>query len=124
MQDAATFVSLYHWYKMPPIIHEILQPRSQIISYFIVQIVQRSQETQENLNKDMERHQALHFRKFSRAQTMEELFHNILRLSDSLTYSMKIYTQKNINKVFKMLHPQILHNCVLFKKSHILQCRF
>lgn len=74
-KTAKFYVSLYHWYYMPPTPHKLLIQGELIVKKSILPIGQMSEEAQEAKHKDLNRFRRDNTRKMSRKQTMEDLFH-------------------------------------------------
>lgn len=63
---------------MPQSVHKILIHGGKIINTAILSIGQMSEEAQEARNKDVKRYREFHSRKFSRKETIEDMFHMLL----------------------------------------------
>lgn len=89
LDTAQLYVDEYKWYYMPQSVHKILIHGGSIIKAAELPIGHLSEEAQEARNKDTRRFREFHTRKFSRTQTMEDMVHMLLLLSDPLISSLR-----------------------------------
>lgn len=85
---AEKYVQLYPWYNMPSSVHKLLLHGADIIEAALLPIGMFSEEALEARNKDFRRYREFHTRKFSRVQTMTDLFNTLLFSSDPLISSI------------------------------------
>lgn len=79
---------------MPIAVHKMLVYVKQVIEKALLPIGQLSKEAQEKDNKDNKKFRSGFSRKFSRVQTMEDIF-NLLLFSDPYILSFrKLYTKR------------------------------
>ena len=78
LKTVVLYLKWYPWYNMPTTIHRILIYGHIIIQNAVVPIGLLSEEAQERKNKDIKRYRQDFTRKFSRKQTMEDLFHQLI----------------------------------------------
>lgn len=93
-ETAQLYVNLYPWYPMPTTVHKILTHGPEVIKSAILPIGQLSEEAQEARNKDIRKYREGHSRKFSREQTMCDIFNHLLVSSDPLITSSRKLVQK------------------------------
>lgn len=94
LKTIVIYLKLYPWYNMPTTIHRVLIHGDIIIQNAIAPIGLLSEEAQESKNKDIKRYREHFTRKFSRIQTMEDLFHQLLISSDPHITSLRKLPQK------------------------------
>lgn len=104
LEDTANlYVKLYPWYYMPASLHKLLIHGADIVESASLPIGMLSEEALEARNKDLRKYRECHTRKFSRLQTIIDLFHTLLYSSDPLISNMskKTYIARplNINKL-------------------------
>ena len=73
---------LYPWYYLPVTIHKIFVYASDVIEVMTIPIGHMSEEAQEARNKDLRKYREFFTRKFSRVQTVDDLFRRLLISSD------------------------------------------
>lgn len=95
LETARMYVAKYPWYYMPTTVHKILIHSPQVISSAILPIGQLSEEAQEARNKDIKKYREGFSRKFSRRQTMEDVFNLLLASSDPYISSIRQLPTKN-----------------------------
>ena len=83
---ATLFVDLYPWYPMPASLHRILIHGPEIIKAMPLPIGMYSEEALESRNKDFRRYRESHSRKFTRVETMTDIFCRLLISSDPYIY--------------------------------------
>ncbi|XP_018497133.1 uncharacterized protein LOC108865011 [Galendromus occidentalis] len=82
-KTADLFVSLYPWYYMPVTVHKVLIRGADVVENTLsVPIGSLSEEAQEAMNKIHRGNRLGHSRKISRSTTNEDVFHEMLVLSD------------------------------------------
>ena len=84
---------------MPPSVHKVLIHGGEVIRHAILPIGQLSEEALEARNKDCRRFREIHIRKFSRMDTMEDLFHMLLITSDLLIRSNRHLIKQKTSKL-------------------------
>lgn len=73
-ETSQIYVALYPWYFMPSSIHKILIHGADIIQKAVLPIGMFSQEALESRNKDFKKYREFNTQKFSRQETMKDLF--------------------------------------------------
>lgn len=75
LKTGVIFLKWYPWYNMPTAVHRILIHGYIIVQNAVVPIGILLEEAQESKNKDFKKYREGSTRKFSRKQTMEDLFY-------------------------------------------------
>lgn len=109
LDTAKLLIETYPWYNMPTTVHKILFHSAEVIDSFLLPIGQMTEEAQEALNKTIKKYREGFSRKFSRKQTMEDVFKRLLLSSDPLISNLRKLPKKKIRsfdgEVIKMLVP-------------------
>lgn len=87
-KTAEKYVQLYSWYYMPSSVHKLLIHGADIIEAAVLPIGMFSEEALEARNKDFRRYREFYTIKFSRLQTMTDLFNSLLVSSDPFISSL------------------------------------
>ncbi|XP_043262271.1 uncharacterized protein LOC122403056 [Colletes gigas] len=98
METFNLYVTEYNWFYMPSSLHKILFHGADIIKCAGLQIGMFSEEAMEARNKDFRNIRNDHARKFSRLETMTDLFHTLLYTSDILISSISAENRKICKK--------------------------
>lgn len=94
METFNLYVTEYNWFYMPSSLHKILFHGADIIKFAGLPIGMFSEEAMEARNKDFRNIRNDHARKFSRQETMTDLFHTLLYTSDILISSISAENRK------------------------------
>lgn len=70
-------ILLHQWYSVLPTVHEVLFHSSQVIAHAILPTGQLKQEAQEARNRDVKRLRQYNWRKLSRIENIEDIFHGL-----------------------------------------------
>lgn len=110
---AEKYVHLYSWYYMPSSVHKLLIHGADIIEAAVLPIGMFSEEALEARNKDFRRYREFHTRKFTRLQTMTDLFNRLLVSSDPYISSLsktnnlvRTYSTKTLDSEVRALLVQ------------------
>lgn len=95
---AILYVNLYSWYNMPASLHRILVHGPEIIKKSPLPIGMYSEEALESRNKDFRKYRESFSRKFSRDQTMYDVFCRLLISSDPFISSISECVGARSNK--------------------------
>ncbi|KAG5888552.1 hypothetical protein JTB14_010335 [Gonioctena quinquepunctata] len=94
LKTFVVYLKYYPRYNVPTTIHRVLIHGDIIIRDAIAPIGLLSEDAQESENKAIKTNRQGYTRKFSREQTMEDLFHQLLVSSDPYITSMRKLPQK------------------------------
>lgn len=104
---ARMYLDRYPWYNIPSSVNKLLIHEPDIIQSAVLPIGMNSEEALEARNKDLRKYRELHTRKFSRLQTMTDLFYMLLVSSDPLISSIS-----KINFILPARKTRVLHQDV------------
>ena len=95
------YMSEVGWFNIPPTLHKILVHGKDIVKACPVPIGWTSEESSEANNKFVRKYLSHHTRKTSHSDTMSDLFHRLLQVSDPclVTKSFKQLKKKHSNKL-------------------------
>uniref|UniRef100_A0A6P7GKW0 Uncharacterized protein LOC114338051 n=1 Tax=Diabrotica virgifera virgifera TaxID=50390 RepID=A0A6P7GKW0_DIAVI len=118
-RTATLYIDLYPWYYMPASLHRILIHGPEIIKVVPLPVGMFSEEALESRNKDFRKFREAYSRKFSREDTMNDVFYRLLLSSDPLISSLskcigKISNKHSLDKeVLLLQEPNLSHNDVI-----------
>ena len=98
------FISLYPWYPLTTTVHKVLMHGPRIVELAILPTGQLFKEAQVSRNKDVRNYRENYARKFSRKETMEDIFLLLLAFSDPLISNLR----KAQPKMGKSLYPKAI----------------
>lgn len=116
---AEQYVELYPWYNMPSSLHRILIHGPDIIKAATLPIGLFSEEALESRNKEFRKYRECNTRKFSREETMQDLFNALLVTSDPVISSLsqcignRSYKQALNKEVLELLQEPELQKDLL-----------
>ena len=88
------YLRLYPWFYLPVTVHKILIHGADVISEMLLPIGFMSEEAQETKNKEVRKNREHFTRKFSRAQTIDDLHRRLLVSSDPIISSLRHQRKK------------------------------
>ena len=109
-QTLSVYLSEVSWFNIPPTIHKILVHGRAIVEACPVPIGLTSEETSESNNKFIRKFLLHHTRKTSPKDTMSDLFHRLLAVSDPCLLSKSL---KPKNKESKNFTPEMKELLIL-----------